>query len=366
MKTIEAALESKYNNIDLIRILAAILVLVAHSWPLTGSEVDPVAFVTGGLIGGGSLAVCVFFVLSGLLVTKSALERSAEDYVVSRLLRIVPALLLVSLFDVIVIGGFFTTLGFREYVTSSITFDHLLNFMVFPIQYNLPGVFEGGTYPHVNGSLWTLPIECSLYIFLPILVMFRLLTKRMAALSLLIFISISIYSSLYLNISDANRGAFIFKAVQAWSFLHYGLFFFIGSFSYIYRKEIPLSGALAILMAIAMYVAKGTASQTAVLYLTVSYITIFIAVGIPQVFSLKRIGDLSYGTYIFAWPVQKAVITAFALTNPVAVIIFALPLTLVLAYGSWKYVERPMLNLKRRFVSRSSGAVGSNAPPASF
>ncbi|MDN4548018.1 acyltransferase [Pseudomonas sp. C32] len=354
MKTIEVALQSKYNNIDLIRILAAILVLIAHSWPLTGSEVDPVASVTGGLIGGGSLAVCVFFVLSGLLVTKSALERSTEDYVISRILRIVPALLLVSLFDVIIIGGFFTNLGFREYITNPTTMEHLLNFMVFPIQYNLPGVFEGGTYPHVNGSLWTLPIECALYIFLPILVMLRLLTRRTAALALLALISIFIYSSLYLNISDASRGPFIFKAVQTWSILHYGLFFFIGSFSYIYRKEIPLSGALAIIMIIALYGAKGTSSQTPVLYLSLSYITIFLAIGIPQIFSLKKIGDLSYGTYIFAWPVQKAVITAFALTNPVAVAVFALPLTLVLAYGSWRFVERPMLNLKRKFVLRST------------
>ena len=354
MKTMEVALKSKYNNIDLIRILAAILVLVAHSWPLTGSEVDPVASVTGGLIGGGSLAVCIFFVLSGLLVTKSALERSAEDYVVSRLLRIVPALLLVSFFDVIIIGGFFTTLGFKEYITNPITLEHLLNFMVFPIQYNLPGVFEGGTYPHVNGSLWTLPIECSLYILLPILVMLRLLTRRTAALAFLAFISIFIYSSLYLNISDANRGAFIFKAVQTWSLLHFGLFFFIGSFSYIYRKEIPLSGALAVIMIIAMYGAKGTVSQTPALYLSVSYITIFLAIGIPQVISLKKIGDLSYGTYIFAWPVQKAVITAFAITSPVVLTVLALPLTLVLAYGSWKYVERPMLDLKRKFVSRST------------
>ena len=326
--------------------------LISHSWPLTGVEVDPVAHLTGGLIGGGSLAVSIFFVLSGFLVTKSALERSAEDYVLSRLLRIIPALFLVSLFDVLVIGSYFTTLEFKEYMSQSVTFQHLLNFKVFPIEYNLPGVFEGGTYPHVNGSLWTLPIECSLYILLPIMVALKLLTKRTAVWTLLAFISLSVYSVLYLGLSDANRGSVVFKAVHAWSILHYGLFFFLGSFSYIYRHEIPLSGGLSVVMAIALYGSKGTISQAPIFYLSLTYITIFLAIGIPQVLSLKKIGDLSYGTYIFAWPIQKSVITALSTASPVLVTIISLPITLVLAYGSWRFVEQPMLELKRRLIKR--------------
>jgi len=105
-------------------------------------------------------------------------------------------------------------------------------------------------------------------------------------------------------------------------------------------------------MAIALYGSKGTISQAPIFYLSLTYITIFLAIGIPQVLSLKKIGDLSYGTYIFAWPIQKSVITALSTASPVLVTIISLPITLVLAYGSWRFVEQPMLELKRRLIKR--------------
>ena len=64
MRTIETEFDPNRNNIDVIRLVAASLVIFSHSWPLTGNEVDPVTWLSGYRVGGGSLSVMVFFVLS--------------------------------------------------------------------------------------------------------------------------------------------------------------------------------------------------------------------------------------------------------------------------------------------------------------
>ena len=105
LRTIETEFDPRRNNIDLMRLIAASMVLVAHCWPLTGSgDVDPVTLLSGYRVGGGSLAVMIFFVLSGFLVTKSAIDRALGDYIVSRALRIVPALAVVSAIEVFLLG----------------------------------------------------------------------------------------------------------------------------------------------------------------------------------------------------------------------------------------------------------------------
>jgi peptidoglycan/LPS O-acetylase OafA/YrhL len=58
--------------------------------------------------------------------------------------------------------------------------------------------------------------------------------------------------------------------------------------------------------------------------------------------------DLSYGVYIYAWPVQQAAVTIFSIASPYVLLAVALPATLGVAFVSWHLIEAPALRLKRR------------------
>ena len=158
------------NNLHLLRICAALAVLASHSWALaTGNgTLEPLRALTGMSLG--SLSVDVFFVASGFLVTASLLTRSnAIDFFWARCLRIYPALMVVILLTVLVLGPALTSLPLRDYLTAYGTRSYLLTngLMVTDARYFLPGVFENNPYPGaINGSLWTLPLELRMYAML--------------------------------------------------------------------------------------------------------------------------------------------------------------------------------------------------------
>lgn len=348
MQTLAERFNPSRNNIDVIRLVAAMLVLVSHSWPLTGREVDPVSRLTGGIVGGGTLSVVVFFVLSGFLVTKSMTERTVGDYLASRALRIVPALALVSVFDAAVIGAIFTSLPLGDYAAHPTTLNHLLNFLVFPTEFDLPGVFAGTPYPHVNGSLWTLPIESFLYLCLPLLLVTGLLTRRWTWGVVLAVAILVIYQRSWLGLSDANRGRLVFASVQEFHLATYGLFFFLGGAAYVYCDKVPLSGGLVLLAFVFLYGSRQTAIASAVFFVAVTYVTLYLAVAFERTVSVRRIGDLSYGIYIFAWPIQKSVLALLPGAGPRTLTAIALPAAIALAYLSWHLVEKRALRLRRR------------------
>ena len=146
--------DPQHNNFDVIRVLAAATVIISHSFPLLGKPYEPFARYLGNYDTGGGLAVAVFFVISGFLICRSCLERPIQAYLVARCLRIVPALAVLVLLGMFLVGPVFTTLPLDEYFAAAGTYEHLLNISIFFQHTGLPGVFWGGP---VNGTIWTLP-----------------------------------------------------------------------------------------------------------------------------------------------------------------------------------------------------------------
>ncbi|MBC7003771.1 acyltransferase, partial [Photobacterium sp. BZF1] len=169
MNTLEFNLQSKDNNFNLIRALAALAVIFSHSFILAEGSVtkgDPISSFFGTVISG--LAVDIFFLLSGILVTKSLIDRnSIKVFTISRVFRIFPALLASILFCILIVGPLSTNLGLVEYLFHPETKSFLINNMFLfdrIIQFSLPGVFQDLPYPvAVNGSLWSLPWEVLMY-----------------------------------------------------------------------------------------------------------------------------------------------------------------------------------------------------------
>lgn len=110
-----------------------------------GDRTSLKAFV--GYETGGEIAVAIFFVISGYLVTGSFLRsRSIGDYIKKRSLRLLPALFIVVVLSAFVLGPILSTLSLRDYVLHPQTWYYLRNCVLYT-GYHLPGVFAENPYP---------------------------------------------------------------------------------------------------------------------------------------------------------------------------------------------------------------------------
>lgn len=153
------------NNFGLIRFVAAIMVIIGHMYTLAGiEEVPKFLWSTVNFVG-----VEIFFCIGGYLITLSWLRQpDFKIYMLKRICRIFPPLIVCVLLTAIVVGPFITNLSVAEYYAHPMTWNYLKNCLL-NINYALPRVFEhnpaGGA---VNGSLWCLPIEFLMYLVMPV------------------------------------------------------------------------------------------------------------------------------------------------------------------------------------------------------
>ena len=345
--TIGQAFSKGRNNFDIIRLFAAALVLFSHSYPLTGNP-EFFSRIIRHVTGGG-LAVAVFFAISGFLVTRSAQIHPIGQYVMSRALRIFPALAVVALFQTFVLGLIFTSLPVAEYLSNGRSWSHLWNATAFWLHYDLPGIFPDNPNRTVNGSLWTLPLETFCYIVLPFLALVGLLRKGTAWLVGVAVVGGYLVAVYWFGLNGANLGPLVTKAVRLYNILHNGSFFTVGAMLWVYRDELPLSWGYGFLALVLATIGLGTPVGALGFVLAVSYGSMLLAFRTPMV---KLPGDISYGLYLYAYPMQQTIIALFgAGIGATMVSALALPLAVALAAISWVWIERPALQLRKRLRS---------------
>ena len=332
---LEHAALGRGNNFDALRLLAAVAVLVSNSFPITygASGVQPLATLSRGQTSLGMMAVLVFFVISGYLVTQSFDRRPVPlRFLKARVLRIFPALTVALVLTAGVLGAAVTPLSLAEYFTRFDTSQYVYGGLSLVwMQYDLPGVFEGNPAGAVvNGSLWTLYYEFLMCLVVLALGTARLLNRRVV---LALWLGTLVLSWRWIGETYVASGAP----------------FLSGAVLYLWRDRVPLDWCLALLCVVALGGAMaiggfGLAFATFGAYL-VLYLALAPSVRLP---GLARWGNLSYGIYIFAWPVQQ---TAVLLLGSAATwywtTALSLPAILALAWLSWHLVERPALSLKR-------------------
>ena len=285
---------------------------------------------------GGSLAVTIFVVISGYLITMSfERSRTAVAFVVNRALRLLPALAVVVLFLALIAGPILSSESPRAYFAARQTYLFpAINLSLVSFSDGLPGVFANTPYPHaVDGSLWTLEYEVACYALILALGVAGVLNRYVtAALFLVAFVLIRYWIGGY--------------------YVSFGADFLAGAV--LYHWHVPLRRNIALVCAALWVVSFLTgglrlASATAGAYVII-FLALSPAVRLPN---LSRWGDLSYGIYIWAFPVQQLV--ADLLGRHVtwyADAVLSLPIVLGLAALSWHFVEAPALALKRRWASR--------------
>jgi peptidoglycan/LPS O-acetylase OafA/YrhL len=326
------------RSFDFLRLAAATAVLVSHSFIIVGREEPSL----GGL-ALGSMAVLVFFAISGFLITQSwVLNPNWAAFVAKRALRIMPALLAVLVIAAIALGPAVSSLGPADYFSQSQPYTYVAtNASLLKTTYELPGVFADNTYPDaVNGSLWTLRYEVRAYalvLLAGLLGCFALVGRRpaLAVLPVLGVIVLEAVEPLGHLLDPDLIGAFV-----------------VGSLLYLMRDRVPLRWWMAVVL-LAVWLAAPPAVEDLCGALAIAYTTLVIAFAVPDPLRpVTRRGDFSYGVYLWAFPVQQVIAHLWPSVKLGELVPVAAIATLGLAAASWYLVERPALRLKGAVVGR--------------
>lgn len=347
------------NNLGFVRFVAALLVILSHAYPLTlgpsaNNTYEPIYRLTGQQTGGG-LAVAIFFLVSGFLVTASwERSRSPVAFLRARLLRIYPGLITVVVVTVVVLGPLMSTYPPDSYFSSRATYAYLLTALTADSGYRLPGLFESLPYHHTNGSLWTLTWELLCYAGLLVLGVLRLLRFRLALLIVVLlhlalhYVGVTEYVLFRYGLDWPVEPLNAFFSVRTYRNLAYfPTTFLAGALFYLYRDKIRLTrqGALLATLALLLSVTLGKYFFYA-LPTAGAYILFYLSALPSRLNTFGSKSDYSYGLYIYAWPIQQTLCVLFGgVITPLLNFGLAIPLVLAAAFLSWHLVERPALRL---------------------
>lgn len=288
----------KSTNLQFLRFIAALAVLFCHSFSIVEGKIDGewIYKLTGGQLDFGVLAVCIFFFFSGFLVLKS-LDRlkTGSQYFRARAVRLFPPLWFVTI-PVIIICSMFSSLGPAAYFRAPGTWKYLLNNLLIPV-HDLPGVFLSHPYGStVNGSLWTLPLEALCYIGCFIAWKTKLTEKRRFIIVLALVVAV--WGFLFYSKTGLYRlGLIAYPCV----------FFVLGMAFYIFRDSIVIRWRYLPVLCLVLVLLCIAGIGRIGLLISWPYIIYSTAFGQYQMKGfLPKLGDYSYGIYLWGFPVQQA------------------------------------------------------------
>ena len=337
------------NSFGVVRLLAAVAVVLSHNvWVHSGKDVNDIVYHVSGL-PLGKHAVHVFFVLSGLLVSLS-LARSAGvvDYLRSRLLRIFPGFAACVMLTALVLGPAVSVLPLSEYFSSAQPLVHVVKTLsLVTAQERLPGVFVSNPFAlEVNLSLWTIKYEVFCYLLLAgVSVIGFAASRARATLVFGGFVAFIIATYFFPDL--------VVKDSMLDSIRRFIMCFSLGALAFAHRDRIVLSPQLLLLGAAVACLAYGTRLAQPALVLVTAYSTLVLAAQSFGAFSRwTERTDLSYGIYLWGWPVAQVIMMTWPAATIWQLQISSLVMAALIAYVSWSFVERPALDLRRKFASR--------------
>jgi peptidoglycan/LPS O-acetylase OafA/YrhL len=346
----------RHNNFDALRLIAAISVIFSHAFLIGEGRQDgePLMRLTDGQTILGVVGVFVFFTISGYLVTQSfELTRSAPRFAAKRALRIYPGLLVCLLLSGFVLGPWATSLAPGAYFSDSGAYAYVVsNFTMIDPTRALPGVWftkwdAGGV---VDGPLWTLPCELAMYVMVLLLGVLRAIDLRVIAALIVLGMG-----GIWFDTASSEY----FSGSALWLLS----FFASGMALYRLRDSGFINGRFALLACAGLALSVPLKAFILLFPIFGSYLVIYLAFA-PWLKPLPaaHFGDLSYGLYIYGWPVEQAIVwlNGGAMSSR-ALFAIALPVTAVFAFLSWHLVEKRALRFKPRASAPASAKLASVA-----
>lgn len=337
----ERAQKPHRNSLDALRLVAAAMVLYSHQYALLGLP-EPLFTPWNSF---GDAGVVIFFFLSGYLVwTSWARDPNATRFFQRRALRIFPALWVLCLISVFVLGPLLSDLPMPAYFASPETWRYL-GTAVLVLSKTLPGLFTDNAIPFVvNGSLWTLPVEFMCYITVAMVGLVAagrgaawLSTGSILSLSVLVVVLLASYGSYW-------TGPHFIPHLEMVALFWFGVL-------YGHALDAPKNPVAWTIGGVALlaYALLGPRPMERMVMLVCAALLVNAARSITLGARLTEpLGDLSYGVYIFAFPVQQMGVH-FGLGqgwNFSSYLWISAAVTAVLAYLSWHGVEKQALRFK--------------------
>jgi len=331
------------NSLDALRLIAASMVLVSHQFVLMGLP-EP-GFLGLNTLGG--FGVIIFFFLSGMLVWASwTRDPNVGRFFTRRTLRIFPALWVLLLLSVFVLGPIASNLSLENYFRHSETWSYLSGLLLL-IRYDLPGVFASNPYASVvNGSLWTLPVEFLCYGMVAMVGSIFIRMRQTRDVPALFLLASVVLGTAIIELVGVRYAAHFEMISVFWWGACYG--------EWLQRRQrenvqIGLPFIALAIVAFGGYLFLGPRGFERTALLAIAGLLVHIALHRREGARFTDVlGDLSYGVYIFAFPVQQCVVHFIKWREGafLAPLLLALVITYVFAYLSWQLIEKWALKYK--------------------
>lgn len=339
----------KRNGFTMVRLIAASLVIITHTYVVLGLDHGDV-FERNGLIGFSKIGVDAFFVISGYLVTLSMLRgQSLVTFFTNRVTRIFPGLIVSVLVTMLVLGLF--TPSYSQYLALGETWQYLRNATLFDLHPFIPGVFTENPVQVINGCLWTLPLEVLCYLGILVLAWSKAFNWRFVLLAMLVMLTLHLHDTFM-------RDSYVFTVSKL--FLNeLGYLFLYGALLAHLKDKVYMSWFITVpavaLIIWAFFNNGGDWHFSAGFYLVLwPYCLISICVLAKKMSFLNRF-DYSYGIYVYGFVIQQMLVSLFPdLTDVYAFTFLSLALSALVGAASWHFVEKPALDMKKRYFSVAS------------
>lgn len=352
--TLEQLSHGRDNNLNLVRLIAAFMVMYMHSLAMcqANQEADLMYTLTFHKALSGQVGVDIFFVISGFLIYRSY-ERSESifKYLKARFLRIWPLLALFILASAFIFGPRYTTLSTQEYFDTSFS-KYLLNLVFISSDNRLPGVFANHINKSANGSIWTLQYEIICYIL--VIAIVPLIKKYKKSIFAIIGLSAFVY--LFFTYGWQEDAFYIVSKERLSQLGRLSMQFEVGAMYYIYREKIIMDVKL-FLGALAGNIAITYLFDFEIAFAIFgAYLIIFVGFNFFRISRYyNKIGDLSYAVYILSFFIQQRIIDILGLSpdgyqvlrmDPYQNLALTTIIVLPLAFISWHCFEKQLLKLK--------------------
>lgn len=339
---------SRQNNIGFLRLLFASMVIVSHSAEMIDGNRSREALTSLlGILTLGEVAVFGFFLVSGYLIVQS-FERSTSiwSYFWKRVRRIVPGFLVAYFICVYAVGPLagvnLSEFSLKEHV--KILFNGLL------LQPPSIPAFFGLPFPGLNGAMWSIAFEFRCYLLVILFSLLGLYKNRWVFLATtLVFLGLTAFQ-VPLWVPSPVR---VLVGEPTLLVRMLGMFC-AGTCFYLFRDVIRYNFVWAVGALIGLFLALYAVTfSEAAFAIAGGYLIFWFGLAFRSDF-LSRVNadtDISYGVYLYAWPLQMLLIYYLQTRSPLLVTALALPAALLAGYQSWILVERPFLRLGAKLVA---------------
>lgn len=348
--------DNRENNFGIIRLIAASMVIVGHMFILIG--LNPPALIWNSVQGFG---VASFFCIGGYLCTLGWLRHpDFKQYLIKRIFRIFPALIVYVLLTVFIVGPLMTNLSIADYFSNSMTWKYLSNCRLY-INYKLPGVFDSNIVNAVNGSLWFLPVQFLMYLLVPIYIgigsHMPLKTQKWyyAVTTLIIIVFRCSWTTWFYDTHYSFYGMDLSQAIHVLPYFFIGCFFAVCKLERFLSMQIVTIAVLVVPLCLLLPVSIGYYMECTL----IPYLILSLALAEKPIFAKFNKFDISYGMFLFGFTIQQALIKVFTLRNWSlniwVLIVLSVSISGLMGMITEKFIDRPAGKVCKRILKKMAG-----------